>query len=187
MVDMKRIVLIFLVAFCSGSLFGQTVIIVGDAFQGPGKFDRRIHDAMVDHAETIVQSVDQSSEIFAFNCSGDGMHHASGVEEVSMHLDSLRTGDISIPHVFAGWKFELAYFIDWAMRANLPGAANGIQLHIVAHNLDAEKLSSQFLWPFTLVFDCVDNRGELLSGIEIIVHSGFNGEVTTQSVNQISF
>ena len=79
------------------------------------------------------------------------------------------------------------YFIDWAMRANLPGAANGIQLHIVAHNLDAEKLSSQFLWPFTLVFDCVDNRGELLSGIEIIVHSGFNGEVTTQSVNQISF
>lgn len=185
--NMNRILLIFFATLCTGRLSGQTVVIVTDVYQGQDKFEQRILEAMIDHADAIIQSSSQSSEIFAFNCSGDGIHHASGVEGVGMHLDSLRNDEISPPLLPYGWKFESDYFIDWAMRTHLPGAANGIQLHILANDLDADKLSVQFLWPFALVFDCVDDQGKILPGVEFIVHSDFHGEVSTHSLNQISF
>jgi hypothetical protein len=185
--NMNRILLIFFASLCVGRLSGQTVVIVTDVFQEQDKFEQRILDAMIDHADAIIQSSSQSSEIFAFNCSGDGLHHASGMEGVGMHFDSLRNDEISPPLQPIGWKFESDYFIDWAMRTHLPRAANGFQLHILANNLDVDKLSSQFLWPFALVFDCVDNKGKILPGVECIVHSAFNGEVSTQSLNQFSF
>ena len=184
---MNRILLIFFAALCVGRLSGQTVVIVTDVFQEQDKFEQHILDAMIDHADAIIQSSSQSSEIFAFNCSGDGLHHALGVEGVGMHLDSLRNDEISPPLLPYGWKFESDYFIDWAIRTNLPEATRGIQLHILVNDFDADKFSSQFLWPFALVFDCVDNKGKILPGVECIVHSDFNGEVSTQSLNQFSF
>ena len=185
--NMNRILLITFASLCVGRLSGQTVVIVTDVFQEQDKFEQRILDAMIDHADAIIQSSSQSSEIFAFNFSGDGLHHASGMEGVVMHFDSLRNDEISPPLQPIGWKFESDYFIDWATQTHLPGAANGIQLHILANELDADKLSSQFLWPFALVFDCVKDNGELLPGVEFIVHSDFHGEVSTHSLNQISF
>jgi len=185
--NMNRALLIFFATFCFGRLSGQTVVIVTDVYQGQDKFEQRILDAMIDHAVAIIQASSQSSEIFAFNFSGDGMHHASGIEVVGLHLDSLRNDEISPPLLPYGWKFESDYFIDWATRTHLPKAANGIQLHILVNDFDADKFSSQFLWPFALVFDCVDKKGKLLPGVECIVHSDFNGDVTTQLLNQISF
>jgi hypothetical protein len=184
---MNRIILLFSIALCSSRLSGQTIIIVTDAFQEQATFEQRVLDSMIDHAETIVGTARQSSEIFAFNCSGDGLHHASGLEGVGMHLDSLRSDEISPPLQSIGWKFESEYFIEWAMRTQLPEAARGIQLHILVNDLNSDNLSSQFLWPFALVFDCVDNKGKLLPGVEYIVHSDFNGEISTLSFNQISF
>ena len=185
--NMNRALLIFFATFCFGRLSGQTVVIVTDVYQGQDKFEQRILDAMIDHAVAIIQASSQSSEIFAFNSSGDGLHHASGMEGVGMHFDSLRNDEISPPLQPIGWKFESDYFIDWATRTHLPKAANGIQLHILVNDFDADKFSSQFLWPFALVFDCVDKKGKLLPGVECIVHSDFNGDVTTQLLNQISF
>ena len=114
------------------------------------------------------------------------MHHASGVEEVGMHLDSLRNERFSFHLIAIGWKFDSDYFIDWAMQSNLPRAARESNCTLWLIIL-MRKVVITVLWPFALVFDCVDNKWKLLPGVEIIVHSGFNGDVTTQSVNQISF
>lgn len=185
--DMNKITLIFLVALCTGSLSGQTVIIVTDAFQGQGKFERGIHDAMIDHAETIIHSANQSSEIFAFNCSGDGMHHASGFDGVGMHLDSLRSDEIAVPLESKGWNGESEKFMKWAIQSKLPKAQGGYSLYILADQVDVSKLTAQFLWPFAMVFDCLDNKGQLIPGVEFTIHSGFNGEISSQSVTHISF
>ena len=181
--NMNRIALIFLVVFCSESLSGQTTIIVTDAFQGQGKFERGVHDAMIDHAETIVHSANQSSEIFAFNCSGNGRHHASGFDGVGMHLDSLRKDEIPVPLVPKGWNGQSEKF----MKSNIPRAERGYSLHILAGQVDVSKLTAQFLWPFAMVFDCIENNGQLIPGVEFTIHSDFNGEISSQSVTHISF
>jgi len=185
--NMNRILLIFFAALCVGRLSGQTLVIVTDVFQGQDKFEQRILDAMIDHSEAIIQASSQSTEIFAFNCSGDGMHHASGVEEVGMHLDSLRKEEIPVPLVPKGWNGHSEKFMKWAIQSNIPKAARGYNLHILADQVDVNKLTDQFLWPFAMVFDCIDSNGQLIPGVEFTIHSDFNGEISSQSVTHISF
>ena len=53
------------------------------------------------------------------------------MEGVGMHFDSLRNDEISPPLQPIGWKFELDYFIDWAMRTHLPASS---QRNPIAHS-----------------------------------------------------
>ena len=68
----------------------------------------------------------------------------------------------------------------WAMQIKVTEGSRGAPVCTFwLTKLMLSKLTAQVLWPFAMVFDCVDNKGQLIPGVEFtIVHSGFNGEIS---------
>ena len=167
---------ILLCATCTAMLAqGQSALHITNTYQQRDNIKRHVTTKLLNAAKEEIQSGDHS-HVMAYNCSGDGWHHAQGKSNALLHLDSLTQGSIPPPLTESRWKMETKHLMSHIIQSDFPVLDGQLDIHIYADDLDTAQLKQDLLMPLALSLGLLDEQGNMLSRFTVTVHHQFSSE-----------
>ena len=167
--------------FLTSLASGQSLLIITDAFQKP--FSSSIEKELIQDARMTAERCEHN-QIYAHFCSGDGIHHTEGKQNVLLHLDSIPDLTNSM-YSGSSWKSESRELIPGLIQRDFSIDGGHLQIEVFCMESNVNQLKNHLIKNLASALGHIRPDGSLnTERLSIRVHHGYTSS-TGKSITPI--